>query len=872
MKKLFFFLLYTQLAFSQSEPLPLEEKIYEATRIFQENQNENGLKKLEAFEKSISKTIQGSKNKAAILEYVFLNCNKAFYQKQIGANEDAIKSYEKAWQLYDKNKIKSDFDIIEYCLKPLGNLYTIIGDYDNAENIIKHYFYIATTQKNSNNKYAAIQNLSIIYQNTGRIENAIDLLEKTIKSESLTSLQKGNLYTNLGNNYLLSSQGNSENTKKAEEAFLKSVSLLKNIPLQAENLANTYRNLSQLKLNSDLELANHYFEKSKSELAKISNLPPRNKAKFLIEEATLLLKQEKISEATAKISQLLKIMIPNYNASKNLLPNKNSLYAETVFLDALDVQAELFLAQNQPKKALECYELSFHVEQLLQSILVYENSKIITQIRNRNRTEKCLNIYYDLYLKDHKIAHLETAFLLSETTKSSVLRNYISNSKTSSKEEKLIRKQLQEWNTTILKEQQKGIYADIAIINEAIKKQNELMLLLKSKELKKSNESKTIRVNDLYGKLKKDDAILIEYFFGQNRVYVFTLENETIKLDFIKIDASSTNKIKLFLDYFSNSEKIINNVNGYTDAGFSVYKLLKIPKKTAHKNLIIIPDGLLTFLPFEALLTQKTITQNFAKMHYLLNDYTVGYNNSATFYLQETAFKHQKESVLGMFPIFKNTYLELAFSEKELQHLKGKFKGKFLESENATFDNFKNNSSYYSILHLSTHASSGDIIEPAMIRFYDREVLYSELYNLDINPDLVVLSACETGLGKLYKSEGAMSVARGFQYAGAQNLLFSLWKVNDFTTSYLMELFYDNHEKGTSYIESNHQSKLDFLKSDTIPNSKKSPYYWSAFVYYGTLESKSNTNYFIWFSIIGGLIGLLLLYKILKKWKNSKAS
>jgi CHAT domain-containing protein len=303
-----------------------------------------------------------------------------------------------------------------------------------------------------------------------------------------------------------------------------------------------------------------------------------------------------------------------------------------------------------------------------------------------------------------------------------------------------------------------------------------------------------------------------------------------------------------------------------------VYKLLKIPKKTAHKNLIIIPDGLLTFLPFEALLTQKSTTQNFAKMHYLLNDYTLGYNNSATFYLQGTTFKHQKESVLGMFPIFKNTYLELAFSEKELQHLKGKFKGKFLESENATFDNFKNNSSYYSILHLSTHASSGDIVEPAMIRFYDREVLYSELYNLDINPDLVVLSACETGLGKLYKSEGAMSVARGFQYAGAQNLLFSLWKVNDFTTSYLMELFYDNHEKGTSYIESNHQSKLDFLKSDTIPNSKKSPYYWSAFVYYGTLESKSNTNYFIWFSIIGSVIGLLLLYKIYKKWKNSKAS
>ena len=215
----------------------------------------------------------------------------------------------------------------------------------------------------------------------------------------------------------------------------------------------------------------------------------------------------------------------------------------------------------------------------------------------------------------------------------------------------------------------------------------------------------------------------------------------------------------------------------------------------------------------------------------------------------------------------------MTFSKKELENLKRNFDGTYLEGQNATFQNFKTNAANYAVLHLSTHASSGDIIEPASIKFYDQEILYSQLYNLNINPDLVVLSACETGLGKLYKAEGAMSVARGFQFAGAQNLLFSLWKVNDFTTSVVMEKFYKNVTSGKSYFDSNHQAKIDFLKDSSIPNAKKSPYYWSAFVYYGTLENKSSPiNYFLWLSILGSLIGLFLLFKYLKKWKISKQS
>jgi CHAT domain-containing protein len=176
------------------------------------------------------------------------------------------------------------------------------------------------------------------------------------------------------------------------------------------------------------------------------------------------------------------------------------------------------------------------------------------------------------------------------------------------------------------------------------------------------------------------------------------------------------------------------------------------------------------------------------------------------------------------------------------------------------------NAAKYSILHLSTHATSGDTETPASIKFYDQEILYSELYNLNINPDLVVLSACETGIGKLYKSEGAMSVARGFQFAGAQNLLFSLWKVNDYTTSVFMANFYKNIKSGESYLEANSNAKLDFLKDKSISNAKKSPYYWSAFVYYGGIEAAEKpTNYYFYIIGLFLLIGLFLVFKRFRK-------
>ena len=866
MKNLVLVFFIFQFSFSQINDSRISDKIYNSLEAFIAKPNLNDIKKLEVLEKNSS-----AKTKSEFLAIVILNCNLAFYQNQFGETNKAISSYEKAWLLYDKNKL-SNYKIIEFCLKPLGNLYTIIGDYDAAENTIKDYYFIANNENDALQKYAAILNLSNVYQSTGRIKEAIILLENTIKSEKLSPTQKGNLYGNLGSNYLLSYENNASesNFLNAKKALEKALYFLKLEANQTQAIGNAYLNLSKVfSIKKDFVTATIYLENATTLFEK-TTIEPRKLAKLFYEKALLLFEQKKYQNANELIERIFTVLLPNYQTVKNSLPNKNSLYAETVLLDALDLKATVYLNQNLPKKALECYSLSFYIETLFLNILLYENSKIISQIRSRNRTEKCIEMYLNLYNNENKNTYLEQAFQLCEMSKSVVLKNTQQRYKNVSRAEKIILQQLQNCNTTIIKEQQKQELASVSVINDAIKKQNKLMLLLKEKELKNNVITKSeINCKDLYAKLDQDNAILLEYFTGIYRTYIFTLFNNTISLKAINNDSKSLQKIASFIALFSTSDAITNDVQAYNAAANSVYNLLKIPKKSTFKNLIIIPDGLLNFLPFEALITKKSTTSNFSKMNYLVKDFIVIYNNSASFYFNAIAVQNKRETVLGVFPVFEKSILELRFSKKEMQAIKQNFEGKYLEKSNATFKNFKANALNYSVLHLCTHASAGNVETPASIKFYDQEIVYSELYNLNINPNLVVLSACETGLGKLYKAEGAMSVSRGFQMAGAQNILFSLWKVNDFTTSLFMQKFYTSIKKGDSYAQANHNAKMSFLNDKTISNTKKSPYYWSAFVYYGNLE---NSNAILTFYWVIGFLGITILltlgylyYKKLKK-------
>ena len=108
----------------------------------------------------------------------------------------------------------------------------------------------------------------------------------------------------------------------------------------------------------------------------------------------------------------------------------------------------------------------------------------------------------------------------------------------------------------------------------------------------------------------------------------------------------------------------------------------------------------------------------------------------------------------------------------------------------------------------------------------------NEISKLKINADFVNLSACETGLGKIYPGEGVVGLTQGFILAGANSVSVSLWPIADQATSEFMVSVYSKIAEGEDYSESLINTKRDFIAGEYGEEYKK-PYYWAPFVYYG---------------------------------------
>ena len=145
--------------------------------------------------------------------------------------------------------------------------------------------------------------------------------------------------------------------------------------------------------------------------------------------------------------------------------------------------------------------------------------------------------------------------------------------------------------------------------------------------------------------------------------------------------------------------------------------------------------------------------------------------------------------------------------------------------------------SKFNYLHFATHGIV-DETDPELSRVYlqagqqeDGNLFAGEIYNLNLNAELAVLSACQTGLGKLSKGEGVIGLSRALVYAGARNIIVSFWSVADESTSQLMTDFYKSliQNKNQNFRETLQQAKVKM-----IDEGKYSlPYYWAPFILIG---------------------------------------
>lgn len=364
--------------------------------------------------------------------------------------------------------------------------------------------------------------------------------------------------------------------------------------------------------------------------------------------------------------------------------------------------------------------------------------------------------------------------------------------------------------------------------------------------------------------LRSDQAIL-EYFVIDTVLFTYLIDPSGIGLVKTTVGEDFNYHLENLRQFYQGS--ILNHTKdvywGYIESASVLYSYLIKPvqQDLSKKSLIIIPDGQLGYIPFESLISNVPQGKklDYRNLDYLLNNHPVSYSYSATILFDKLKRKTFNEMVLAMAPVYQGDNIRnqglgeggdlilgpIFHSEYEVSEIDNMFDGVVLKEENATEENFKMLSDDFSILHLSMHTIIDDA-NPMYSKLIFSE--YSdtsstedgflhtyELYNLQLKAQLAVLSACNTGKGRLHESEGVINLARGFTYAGVPSIVMTLWEVEDKAGAEIMLNFYDNLRKGMQKDEALRQAKMDYLKQK--PQFRAHPYFWSAYVLIGNTEA-----------------------------------
>lgn len=778
------------------------------------------------------------------LALVILLSNEGYYRMRHGQIARAVDAYEEAWRRFQQYDFRN-FDIIEYCLKPLGNAYSMLGDYSSAENIIKSYLLRAQQQGNSEQVVAALINLSIVYHDTRRHENAIEILEEAMDEEAFIG-KAGLIHSNLAKNYsrlgLL---------RQARKVALQALKFFKNN--EPHNnvgyLLNTYSTLAMVSLHEgDTTEALGFLKKASIVAEEKSGVNPREWAKLNVQVADIQAALGNYEIALAGYRKTLQQLVPAWDKMAEL-PNDDLLYAENTLKELFDGMAAVYVATDSLQQALDCYRKSFEVDELLKATFKDKESIYLQQVENRRRAEWVIELCYQLFLKSDDGFYLQQAFAIAERTKSIVLKDELNSRSTWSKLagdslwlEKQALTQQKAWvENMLIQEQLKREKADMTAIQRYIEAKNKLTVDLKALEQaaqgrlgRAGRQPEQLSIPALQEKLTKNGVTLVEYFFGAGALYVFVLDGS--KLELHKVVAPLRKMVVQYSSAFVDEIEINADPKAFAKVSLKLYETLFPFRQDS--TLLIVPDGLLNFIPFEALLTDMPGSQgDYSAWPWLLMKGPVLYQYSASSWLRdERPGRFSTHKMLGFFPAFENTERFLRYSEDEADHIGDYFEGDFFQDQIATKQTFLDHAVGYPVIHLSTHARAGGIYEPPSIAFIDSALYLPEIYGMNLETELLVLGACETGIGKLYKGEGPLSLANGFFHAGVRNIVLSLWKVNDYSTSQLMANFYRNYDEQRQPYRSLHQAKLDYLQNSDIAADKKSPYYWASFVYYGNTE------------------------------------
>ncbi|MCB0686460.1 MAG: CHAT domain-containing protein, partial [Saprospiraceae bacterium] len=399
-----------------------------------------------------------------------------------------------------------------------------------------------------------------------------------------------------------------------------------------------------------------------------------------------------------------------------------------------------------------------------------------------------------------------------------------------------------------------------------------------------------ITIEQVQKKLTNYHGLLIEYYLGQEHLYIFVISHTQEHLYRLNLSEEFQSTIDSF------KTKLISNNDDpktFQQSSNELYNILIKPfdNLLTNQKITIIPDGELGYIPFEILAEDTNDVSSF-DLPYLLKNHVISYAYSAT-YLEDQRAKEElkndikyiafapnfrgrndqgtslKPDLLASRQVVRGSLSELKGATREVESLASNFQGRYFQNLEATETQFKKFAQDYDIIHLATHAIIDEVnpLNSRLLFTIDGDTLNDgdlnawELFNMNLHAKLSVLSACNTGFGKIQKGEGILSLGRAFAFAGCPSRLMSLWPAQDASTADIMIKFYEYLAEGMAKDEALRKAKLAYLKNAAEFNMH--PFYWAGFVLQGDPSAIINNSHIKYYLI--GLSGVILLGFFLNK-------
>ncbi|WP_245925713.1 CHAT domain-containing protein [Algibacter marinivivus] len=377
------------------------------------------------------------------------------------------------------------------------------------------------------------------------------------------------------------------------------------------------------------------------------------------------------------------------------------------------------------------------------------------------------------------------------------------------------------------------------------------------------------------------NTTVVRYLFIDTILYAMVIDSKEKHL--FKLDSKNVE------DY---TFQLTNHQSNTNTKLHQLYLQLWKPfeKNVVTDNVIIIPDGPLFNLSFESLTPSKINSFKDLAKHSLLAKHTISYNYSLLLLgASKKSINYQKDFI-AFAPEFNDkmkqdysvaikdsisideTYLSLLpqpFSVDLAKEYSRLFDGDYFINENASKQIFKNEANEHKIIHIGTHAESNNIspelsrlIFAKNIKDEDNSLYTYEIYNENLNSNLAILTACETGKPTYQAGEGMISLAHAFNYAGSESILTSLWKIDEKSSTQIIELFYNNIKKGLSKDKALQQAKLNYISNNE--GRIIAPNYWAGLVLIGDTSpiNLKTSSTILWYLLCVLLLIIATVYII----------